>query len=53
MLTKIQETYGEDPWLSGYLTTAFVTGIQGGKYRGVTLQDIQFLVFNILVLRQY
>ena len=25
-----QETYGEDPWLSGHLGTAFVTGIQGG-----------------------
>ena len=52
VLTKMQETYGEDPWLSGYLTTAYVTGIQGGNYRGVTLQDIQFLVFIILVLRQ-
>ena len=30
--TYIQETYGEDPWLSGYLGTAFVTGIQGGIY---------------------
>lgn len=26
----IQETYGEDPWLSGHLGTAYVTGIQGG-----------------------
>ena len=27
-----QETYGEDPWLSGYFATAFVTGLQGGIY---------------------
>ena len=25
-----QETYGEDPWLSGYLATAYVKGLQGG-----------------------
>ena len=35
----MQETYGEDPWLTGYLTTVYVTGIQGGNYRGVTPQD--------------
>ena len=27
---RSQETYGEDPWLSGYLGKAFVTGLQGG-----------------------
>ena len=27
---ETQETFGEDPWLSGHLTTAYVTGIQGG-----------------------
>ena len=28
----MQETYGEDPWLSGYLGHAYVTGLQGSKY---------------------
>ena len=51
LLIKMQETYGEDPWLSGYLTTAYVTGIQGGNYRGITLQDFHFLDF-ILALQQ-
>ena len=37
--------------LDSYLTTAYVTGIQGGNYRGVTLQDLHFLDF-ILALRQ-
>ena len=36
----MQETYGEDPWLSGYLTTAYVTGIQGGSYTEVSLFKI-------------
>ena len=26
----VQETFGEDPWLSGHLATAYITGIQGG-----------------------
>jgi beta-glucosidase len=30
-----QETYGEDPWLSGYLGRAFVTGLQGNNSRYV------------------
>lgn len=30
-----QETYGEDPWLSGYLGQAFVTGLQGNDSRYV------------------
>ena len=29
-LKHYQETFGEDPWLSGHLTTAYVTGLQGG-----------------------
>ena len=41
----MQETYGEDPWLTGYLTTAYVTGIQGGNYRGITPQDFLLLRF--------
>jgi beta-glucosidase len=28
-----QETYGEDPWLSGYLGRAYVTGLQGNNSR--------------------
>lgn len=27
----IQETYGEDPWFSAHLGTAYVKGLQGGK----------------------
>ncbi|CAI8019306.1 Xylan 1,4-beta-xylosidase [Geodia barretti] len=30
-----QETYGEDPWLSGYLGRAYVTGLQGNNSRYV------------------
>jgi beta-glucosidase-like glycosyl hydrolase len=45
VLTKMQETYGEDPWLSGYLTTAYVTGIQGGNniIGGVNLKHFHFI----------
>ena len=39
MMTIMQETYGEDPWFSGYLTTAFVTGIQGGN-KDISRQDL-------------
>ncbi len=28
----MQETYGEDPWMSGYFATAYVKGLQGGIY---------------------
>ena len=40
-MTKTKETYGEDPWLSGYLTTAYVTGIQGGISQAIKLQAIR------------
>ena len=37
-----QETYGEDPQLSGHLGTAFVTGLQGGELIKIPLL-LQFI----------
>ena len=47
-MTKTKETYGEDPWLSGYLTTAYVTGIQGGISQAIKLQAIR-LTFCMII----
>ena len=35
LLTKFQETYGEDPFLSGQLAKAYVKGLQGDDKRYV------------------
>ena len=38
----VQETYGEDSWLSDHLGTAFVTGLQGDELIKIPLL-LQFI----------
>jgi beta-glucosidase len=33
---RVEENFGEDPFLTGEMGNAFVTGLQGGKRRNVS-----------------
>ena len=49
LLSLVQETYGEDPWLSGYLASGFVKGLQGCKL--MVLKSIGNVVAIAIALR--
>ena len=44
---RVEETYGEDPYLAGRIGTAYVRGIQGDVHDGVLATAKHFLGYGL------